>query len=77
MWVYFWILYSGRTRGYLFIYLFLAVLSLHCCTWAFSSCNEWGLLFIVLHGLLIMVASLVGEHRLSSIQVSVDVVRGL
>ena len=25
------------------IYLFLAVLDLHCCTWAFSSC-KWGLL---------------------------------
>ena len=25
-------------------YLFLAVLSLHCCAWAFSGCNGWGLL---------------------------------
>ena len=25
-----------------FIYLFLAALGLHCCTWAFSSCSEWG-----------------------------------
>ena len=32
-----------------FIYLinlFLAALGLHCCTWAFSSCGERGLLFI-------------------------------
>ena len=33
--------------GYLFylflnIYLFLAVLGLHCCMWAFSYCREWG-----------------------------------
>ena len=28
----------------LFIYLFLAALGLHCCTWAFSSRSEWGLL---------------------------------
>ena len=27
----------------LFIYLFLAVLGLHCCAWAFSSCSKWGL----------------------------------
>ena len=26
------------------IYLFLAALSLHCCTWAFSSCGQQGLL---------------------------------
>ena len=42
-----------------FIYLFfLAALGLRCCTWAFSSCNEWGLLFVVVRGLLIVVASL-------------------
>ena len=48
----------------LFIYLFMAALGLHCCTQAFSSCIEWGLLFIVAHGLLIVVASLVAEHGL-------------
>ena len=36
----------------LLIILFLAVLRLRCCTWAFSSCNEWGLLFVVVLGLL-------------------------
>ena len=45
------------------VYL-LAVLGLHCCTQAFSSCRDWGLFFIVVHGLLIVVASLVAEHRL-------------
>ena len=49
---------------YLFIYLFLAALGLCCCVWAFSSCGERGLLFVVVHGLLIAVASLVVEHRL-------------
>ena len=49
---------------YLFIYLFLAALGLRCCTRAFSSCGEQGLLFIAVHGLLIAVASLVAEHRL-------------
>ena len=31
---------------------------------AFSSCGERGLLFVVVHGLLIAVASLVAEHGL-------------
>ena len=47
-----------------FIYLFLAALGLHCCVRAFSSCGEQGLLFVVVRGLLIAVASLVAEHRL-------------
>ena len=47
-----------------FIYLFLAVLGLCCCAWAFSSCGEWGLLFVVVRGLLIAVASPVLEHGL-------------
>ena len=34
-----------------FIYLFLAVLSLCCYAWAFSSCGELVLLFVVAHGL--------------------------
>ena len=42
----------------------MAVLSLHCCARAFSSCGELELLFIVVHGLLIAVASLVVEHGL-------------
>ena len=46
-----------------FIY-FLAVLGLRCCARAFSSCSKWGLLFIAVHGLLIVVASFVVEHRL-------------
>ena len=40
---------------------FLAALGLCCCTRAFSSCGEQGLLFVVVHGLLIVVASLVGS----------------
>ena len=54
-----------------FLYVFLgikafclAVLGLSCCAWAFSSCSERGLLFAVVLGLLIAVASLVAEHRL-------------
>ena len=48
----------------LFIYLFLAVLGLHCCAQAFSSCVKWGLLFVAVRGLLVAVAFLVAEHRL-------------
>ena len=47
-----------------FIYLFLAALGLHCCVRAFSSCGEWGLLFVEVRGLLVAVASLVAEHGL-------------
>ena len=47
-----------------FIYLFLAALGLCCCVRAFSSCGKQGLLFVVVRGLLIAVASLVAEHRL-------------
>ena len=46
------------------IYLFVAVLCLHCYTWAFSNCGEWGLLFVDVCGLLIAAASLVADHRL-------------
>ena len=48
---------------YLFI-LFLAALGLRCCTRAFSSCGEWGLLFVAVRELLIAVASLAAEHGL-------------
>ena len=47
-----------------FIYLFLAVLGLHCCVRAFSSCSERGLLFVAVCMLLIAVASLVAEYGL-------------
>ena len=48
----------------LFICLFLAALGLRCCSQAFSSCSEQGLLFAAVHRLLIAVASLVAEHGL-------------
>ena len=62
---------SGRILRYSFfykfiyvIYLFLAVLGLRCCTRAFSSCGERGLLFAAVRGVLIAVASLGVEHGL-------------
>ena len=47
---------------FIYFYLFLAALGLCCCTQVFSSCSERGLLFVVVHGLLIAVASLVVKH---------------
>ena len=49
---------------FILFYLFLAALGLRCYAWAFSSCGERGLLFVVVRGLLIAVASLVVEHGL-------------
>ena len=44
-------------------YLFLAALGLGCCSWAFSSCGKWGLLFVVVPKLIVVVA-FVEEYRL-------------
>ena len=59
---------------YLFIYLiylFLAVLGLHFCARAFSSCSERGPLFIAVHGpLTVAAASPVVEHRLQTCRLS-------
>ena len=55
---------------YLFIYLFMAVLGLHFCARAFSSCGKWGPLFIAVRGPLTMAASLVAEHRLQTCRLS-------
>ena len=57
----------GGQGSYFFIFylnLFMAALGLCRCTRAFSSCSEWGLLFVAVRGLLIAVASLVAEHGL-------------
>ena len=45
-------------------FFFLTVLGLRRCAQAFSSCGEWGLLFVVLRGLLTVVASTAAEHGL-------------
>ena len=46
--------------------LVLAALGLCSCAQSFSSCDERGLLFVAVHGLLIAVASLVVEHGLQA-----------
>ena len=48
----------------LLFFFFLAALGLRCCARAFSSFGERGLLFVVEHGFLVAVASLVVEHGL-------------
>ena len=51
----------GGRANYLFI---LVERGFHCCAGAFSSCSEQGSLFVLVRGLLIVVASFVLEHRL-------------
>ena len=58
------------SRAYLFIYLFMTVLSLRFCERAFSSCGKWGPLFIAVRGPLTIAASLVAEHRLQMSRLS-------
>ena len=48
----------------IYICLFLAVLALHCCEWAFSSRDEQKLLFVAVSKLLIVVVSLAAERGL-------------
>ena len=47
-----------------FFFFFLTALGLRCCMRTFSNCGEWGLLFVAVRGLLVVVASLVAEHGL-------------
>ena len=54
----------------LYLFLFLAVLGLRFCAWAFSGCVEWGPLFIAVRGPLTVAASLVAEHRLQTRRLS-------
>ena len=48
----------------------MAVLGLHFCARAFSSCGERGPLFIAVRGSLTVAASLVVEHRLQTHRLS-------
>ena len=48
----------------------MAVLGLHFCARAFSSCGKQGPLFIAVRGPLTIVASLVAEHRLQTCRLS-------
>ena len=48
----------------------MAVLGLHFCARAFSSCSKRGPFFIAVRGLLTITASLVAEHRLQTRRLS-------
>ena len=48
----------------------MAVLGLHFCARALSSCGKWGPLFIAVRGPLTIAASLVAEHRLQTRRLS-------
>ena len=63
-------LFFGGRRAYLFIFLFMAVLSLHFSARAFSSCDKRGPLFIAVCGPLTIATSLVAEHRLQTRRLS-------
>ena len=52
------------------LFLFLAVLGLRFCARAFSSCGEWGPLFIAVRGPLTIAASLAAEQRLQTLRLS-------
>ena len=52
------------------LFLFLAALGLRFCARAFSSCGEWGPLFIAVRGPLTITASLVAEQRLQTLRLS-------
>ena len=55
----------------------MAVLGLHFCARAFSSCGKWGPLFIAVRGPLTIAASLVAEHRLSNCSSRAQLLRGM
>ena len=67
---------GGKNVKEVFVFFFLVMLGLLCCTQALSSCREQGLLFIVVHSLPTVLPSLVAEHRLKCIQASVFAAHG-
>ena len=66
-----------KKKHLLFIHLFLAMLGLCCCTGFSLGVTSRRYSLAVVRGLLIMVVSLVAEHRLQSAQASVVVAPGL
>ena len=56
---------KGTSHKIIFFF-FLAALGLRCFVQAFSICSKFGVLFVAVCGLLIVLASLVARNRLSS-----------
>ena len=65
-----WLQTETISGHFFFFNLFLAVLGLRFHARAFSSCSEWGPLFIAVRGPLTVAASLVAEHRLQTRRLS-------
>ena len=71
MHIYAWLrpfVFHLKLSQHCFFFFFLKVYSfwLRCCEPAFSSCNKWGLFFVVVLGLLNTGTLLVSVHRLWS-----------
>ena len=56
--------WSYLSAMYFLFSIYLVVLGLRCCAQAFSGRGEWGLLLVVVRGLLVVVVSPVAECRL-------------
>ena len=68
----------GKSCPFILCYIYLlTTLDLCCYTWAFSNCGKWSYSLIVVHDLLIVVASLAAENRLQGMQALVFVAQGL
>ena len=59
---------KGTSHKIIFFFFFLAALGLRCFVQAFSICSKFGVLFVAVCGLLIVLASSVAEHRLEGAQ---------
>ena len=67
---------TSKENIFLIKNILLAVQGFHYCLGAFSSCGEWGLLFVTVCGLFIVVASRCGAQPLG-MWASVSAPRGL
>ena len=55
---------SSAVSNLVFFFFFFSALGLPCFMWAFSNgCSKQELVFVVVHGILTAVASVVVEHR--------------
>ena len=64
-----WVIWEGHSEKVTFVFcrcfnFILAMLGLHCCAQALSSCHELGLLLVAVRRLLTAVTFLVAEHGL-------------
>ena len=60
-----------------YYYLFFTAPSLCCCTWAFSSCSEWELLFVEVHRFLFLQGTGSRQVRFTSCSSKAQLLRGM